>query len=1231
MLHLMRLTSTHSGEQLIEANLRDASAHLRAWGAVVLVGAGMSVSRGFPTVGQLPELVWHSLDSVPDAAESYARKVGVEMASAKQMVGYDPARLRSAYSLIQRHASAQMELRRTFSRLDRERAWAPSPAHDALAELIHRGRADQVISLNWDTCLESAYLRRYGQPLVPDAMTFAKPHGDAAHPDRPWVLPYQSKRLSMSVRRRLASLVAERPRTLLVVGYSGADDDVERDLTGPLQHRWHIVRLGPSATGQHDIALPAEEALPKLVRLAFPEAETPGWEHVTFSSGHDLAPALWGYRLGPADARTLPPLNEVDAVVERLRTVGYAWVVGPSGGGKSITGYQAAYRLSVEGWEVIRMSDVEDPRSHLVDALTQTSRRTVVLVDDAQHLSPSTIRALTEATRSNLLVLVLSTEPCDDPNAQIAISQPAAVTKVMQFYLGHLTEIGTLLRVRSPSSAEAQATLRRRLVGAVDSQTPWDVAFLLRGGEEQWREVLATLRDTDRADLYLSVIAMGQLVGADRAIAAQDLPRLLHPLGRSANWATDAAAALRSQGLLAGDGQVRTHHARYAAWVLGSTMIRRGDPERERLWRVLHGLLTSQETSYLGLRWLLLAIPFAELLNWLRRPSVAWDQVLEALLDRCWAAPHEDAGHAVQILEFLALVDDRAMQSLAAHAEQLLGWCQDPPAGSLSAFDRLARRCSDALDRASHGSEASLEAYRTLRASVFDRVDAMRLVQHILELPLREGVPWADLLVAVRIGASREWRRSLAALIEEGAFATLLGKATPADMMALARILWAVWVSNRTVGTMVLRKLTPRIGRLLSRNWPVASSGLYELGLGILGFNNILSRPTSDQLAACRLITRHLDFARLAHTLATHDPHMWPELLHLVSWLRQVDRPTRDRFLDSLDLAAISPLTNGLWHRPTGEFDDLLRALAGGLDHYGRLRPLHGRSRASELAQLHRDEAPTPNVLLAICAPEVTAFSVRSGQQLDLRFGSEETSRLAFPAAEALWSLDRVDPGATELALESNAGEIARYLEGAVWDSDWERHAALLVRVLERHPASLARALARVDPSAASTHWRTYNRSTQYEMKRVMRAASRHGGAIASVADSILDRPVLHVEIEAKSYSLEQVSKGRFGLRIREVLDALFDTRDPLIKRSIKELAVDASGLVTGDGNLLGQAWDLDETLLNVIRHLEMSAADRRDFELRYASRVTDSRQAVSDPELRLHGTRRPNYATYPI
>src|SRR5258707_4644031 len=142
--------------------LRNSVNEIRVSDAIVVLGAGASFLAGMPLADQLAPLVWHALDAHPDVLEQICARLSCSTGIAKDIVGNDLNRSSIAFAQIAADDDARRTFQLAFASLNLDRADHDSIAHVALARLLHSGRVLRVVSLNWDTLLEAAFVRRYG-------------------------------------------------------------------------------------------------------------------------------------------------------------------------------------------------------------------------------------------------------------------------------------------------------------------------------------------------------------------------------------------------------------------------------------------------------------------------------------------------------------------------------------------------------------------------------------------------------------------------------------------------------------------------------------------------------------------------------------------------------------------------------------------------------------------------------------------------------------------------------------------------------------------------------------------------------------------------------------------------------------------------------------------------------------------------------------------------------------
>ena len=695
-----------------------------ALGAVAVVGAGLSIDARFPMTGGLNTLLWDALDSDRSARSDVARQLGRSDGPSKRLIGDEWDDVVVAWRAVGASADARDRFQRQFSRLDADRSAQPSPAHEALARLIHRGVVELVVSLNWDTALEHAYRRLYGVRL-PAGVLF-KPHGDASRPENPWTLPNEPGVIPPEVSDAVLKLEHRYVRTLLIVGYSERDEVVVDKLIAPADGTWRTIRIGPSARGVDDVPLGAEDALPTLSSSYAKEEAAAAWHTVTFQGSRSIEAALRGERLSPSDVDVCPPLGEVELLTDALRTDRAVVLNGPTGSGKSISAYQALQRLAHAGFEILRLRD--DARTWGVSKWLTDLRLfpwpKVLFVDDAQDLSPDTVRELAERADAEALVLVVGIDHVAGGVRTFKMSARAAVTQMARWVRDHRQLLFPLVRALDDNvgSHPRDFFFDNRIDVAARQPTPWHFFYTLTGGWRRIHRAALELRDLDRADLAFLVVAVAQIAGVDAGASRAVLAGLAQELGRDNTWLAKSLAELKTRRLvLESDDRFRCAHLQTAfavlSWMLhppswdvpattrltvppiASASAQQGPSvssappnplesrprleesdertDRESACRLVSFALDSDETPLRGLSWLADCGPFAgarDVLGWMR---VLDANRYQALAKRALSTPASgDIAPAAQLLaETISHSRDSAVIAIVReHDDRLREW-----------------------------------------------------------------------------------------------------------------------------------------------------------------------------------------------------------------------------------------------------------------------------------------------------------------------------------------------------------------------------------------------------------------------------------------------------------------------------------------------------------------------------------------------------------------------------
>ncbi len=960
---------------------------IRTWGAVAVIGAGASRAHGYPTALGLDPLVWHALDADPDARLEVGRLLDLPDGAAKTLVGHRLGSLRAAYSAIGHHGNARRVFQLGFAALDRERSAQPSPAHEALSELLHRGALELVISLNWDTALEAAFARRYGRRLSVGRDPIEKPHGDAASPEQDWVLPFEQPGLPQELLARVSELSRERPRVLLMIGYSEADADIVRQLIRPADERWEVIRISPSAHGEEDIPSAAEVALPYLLSHIYAGPETPGWAYVHFDRQRDLTAALLGERLGPEDVLACPRLPEVGDVVTRLRGTGRVVVLGPSGGGKSITGFQAARDLSSEGVEVLELADPSADPESIVASLASLRSPSILVVDDGQSVDRALLRRIEVATGGDLRLMVITTDrPANTMNV-VEIAQQRAVLHLIRNLRSRSEEVRQILEYLFPAELRWDWELDYRLTQATDAATPWEALFDLRGGFGYSESIRAVLRASDRADLLLATLAIGQLISADAGIEQEELFRFGLLFNRGAEWVARSFVQLKARRLVLETPRLRTPHALCAhiAARAVSSEVAEGTPEAAGLAEVVRQCLLVRrgDAGFRGLGWLLTSL--GEYLARVIDPSLASD-----LWRRCASATSsEDRSDAAATLLALSrqdLWDDSAWLPL---------WIQEVDAASAHGF-------ADLLERMPEGATARVLA----------SIDPIPVVNRMLSCSPGEAEACGRFL-AVLARHSADVRRLFAQPQSIAAFKAAITRLAHTDIGAATWLTMELEEGNgdgsKPSQLAYSEHLAPLLARALSVDGLSAFADAETYLKYHLDIDELLEADDS-QMRVAKLIANKVDAASLARSVSRSKRREWQHIHNAFDWFLEVDPAKARAVIRRLDIDLLgAPILDAL-AEPDEGLDDVLFFLS--------LRPDEQPARdfLDKNAGSIRRLTPT----IAAIAPRPAAALITRNQPLALQARWQ-----IWRAAWAVRELRGVSPQVAEKVIRSNLEDIA--------------------------------------------------------------------------------------------------------------------------------------------------------------------------------------------------------------
>lgn len=1120
-------------------NLRISSARgYLALGAVAVVGAGLSIDARLPMTGGLNTLLWEALDSDPSARADVAQELSRPDRPSKHLLGDVWDDVAVGWAAVGASPFARARFQRQIAALDADRSARSSLAHEALARLIHRGIVELVISLNWDTALEHAYQRLYGTNLPTGVLL--KPHGDAARPDIRWTLPNEPGIVPSDVLDAVQSIEQKYVRTLLIIGYSERDEVVVKKLIAPLDDSWRTVRIGPSASGPDDIPMGAEIALPRLASDVAKHENEAAWHTVTYQGSRGIDAALKGERLSPSDVDACPPLGEVEIVVEALRSDRAVVLNGPTGSGKSITAYQALRRLTQDGFEILRLrGDARDwgVERWLID-LRLFPWPKVLFIDDAQDLSPDTVRELAERADDTTRVLVAGIDHVAGGVTTLKMSSGSAVTQLAGWVRDQRESVFPMVARLDDQvgSHPRDFFFDNRIDIASREPTAWQFFNTLTGGWRRVQRAVLELRDCDRADLALLLVAVAQIAWVDAGTSRAKLKHFAHELDRGEAWLDKSLRELTSRRLvLDTDGQLRCAHLQNAyavlSWMLhpprhpdplpsfmSSPQVpaiasapkevvasRRAKPERptersrlsdedersdrEHACKLVTFALESDDTPLRGLLWLADCGAFARARDVLSRQGVLSPARYHALALCALATPA--SGNIAAAAQLLAhtisygyLRDSAMVELIQEHDLQLKEWFSAIAPENAWALGDLA----NSLHRPSKDIAAQLAAF----------ADPQRLARLVIDGGWTHSTSTGHALDRLCNVGTSAVREAIRPHLDYEAYSQMFDEST--EFWRMTSLLADLIYVDHQLALLLLERASPRLARQFIEDPVRRWNEMFHLALhlGFISFGSSKRRHPREVLKPMQAFVKALDQDRLAATISTPS-ELWGQLNfdQFVAFLFDVEPKVFASVVARVDLDAFEESLQKVAQDP----DRTLLIVASALQE---IRP----AEIHDIFDRLESDLERMDMRFAYVAPDVAIRALRRGLPLDLELSSQNW-KTAAEVLERLWASEKAI--AREVA-QANSDAMCIGFAAKNHGNPWEGLRYWIATCDVVAPYLVDEVIARL-PEGAVLGWqrglrrpKKNERSLRKDVSPLVQRAAQMGGHVGNEARQLLER-----------------------------------------------------------------------------------------------------------------------------
>ncbi|MBJ7966977.1 nSTAND3 domain-containing NTPase [Bacillus cereus] len=575
---------------------------IRVNNAVVVIGAGVSFEPGMPLCSQLAPLIWEVVDCFPDI-DSMFKGTG----STKDRIGEDFENFKKAFAYIEKNEAALSEFKRMFKKLNDKITVAPE-IHKNISKLIHEKFFELIVSFNWDSLLEMSWSELYGTHINASKTNVIKPHGDALEFETNWTLPNSPGRISEKEKDYINLLAKERPRTLIIVGYSENDAEIVKQLISPLENKWKVYRVSPFSTKRETIHYSAKKFFERLVEELINPDIYEDWEFLNFQNQNkSIARAILGYKLTPQDVAICPELPQVQKAIKILGLNNFVIIQGKPGSGKSISCYQIAYFYLKQGYEVLRFKT-----ENFIDKENLSlppNSRAVYIIDDGQVLPNSLLLNLQEKSSENQKVILTVTDDIDVDSALVSISNFENIECISKFYMKNKSIVSNIIANIDTNVGDyfMQESFENRIKVASKEENLWTFNYVLRGSWKSTKDDYYQAKELDNSQRLIFLLSLKQIITKDDVVDIEWIKQKVNVyFAKDIGWVEQKIENLRKRRLI-DPSNIRMIH--YEAAKRQLLYIFENDKENMREYEdIIRHEILSNNNPIIGKVWFMNAI-----------------------------------------------------------------------------------------------------------------------------------------------------------------------------------------------------------------------------------------------------------------------------------------------------------------------------------------------------------------------------------------------------------------------------------------------------------------------------------------------------------------------------------------------------------------------------------------------------------------------------------------------
>lgn len=971
---------------------------VRVHGSILIMGAGASFESGMPLYKQLAPIIWQIVDNFPSIKHSIGVNTDVP---AKLAIGDEAEKIIDVLDVIENSSEATTSFKHSFKDLNDRLNTNNLTVHKELCRLIHAGLIKLVISLNWDDLLERAWESLYGTNINSNKPNLIKPNGDVRRLSEKWVFPKSKTDLSDEAIHAFQSVTSQGPTTVIILGYSERDQHIVDELIKPSDRKYVVYRISRSAIGEHGVSLKASEALSQISKLLSPTIKS-HWLHVDFSNQVGLEHALMGYRLQSSDVTACPRLPQLEIANFYLTKAHYTIIEGEPGCGKSITAYQLAYDYLINGWEVVKLDANYYNQCDNVE-LFNDGYKTIYLIDDAQQIGHTALLTLLNKANSRSKIIVAETITNAFPSESVTITRTQAVDTIYKHYAAHKNEIIGIINEQNKNVGRHigdlvfEVSFEDILKIAAKEMSPWLFNYSLRGGWADTSNKCAEVKEQDRADILLTIIALKQIITLDKPVKSEWLDVAVSCFGYSKQWVSDQLSYLHKKKLIINTREIRTLHLQMAIRVLINYLKNASENELTTLIYLMQKEFLDEESPLLGIDWLF-SMLYVYDIKYRFRDRLLTNQFKDNLLTRCASqidsANRSAAGFVID--RVLHLEGSMSYQSILERSDFLQVWMNTVDNNTAYSYSQILNNM--------------INESRELQYRFVSSLDSDSIIANMKEINPQSLYVWAIFLDRLVIFRNQKWCSEFCFKLPREELHIAMQECSLPNIYALSEMLVTLSRLDAAFAFSEFHKSLPILKRAMEQDFKHV---LDQLDIHFLMF--LLGQPLVDrrhstkvQREAGKAFVACITPGMISGHIVNGAPRDWDHFYGFCIEIIRYDRNKYKKAISDIEFNKLNEKTEKLWATQAHELRELLDMLSD-----GNLQ----KTENWIFSNKHKIDLCGPTIIEL--SPRTAKFVYDEGKKIDLI-----SDRRWDISARAIKSLRNYDSNFCALIIGQNIAEI---------------------------------------------------------------------------------------------------------------------------------------------------------------------------------------------------------------